>query len=354
MSTIVRKPQNKVKPWVVRYQVKGKQREKGFSTKQEARAFQTDNDHAIRYGTYVDPKLGNNNFGDAVEAYIRRRPIKPRSLESYWGVWRKHIKPVFGDWTLADVADDRDGVADFLTQTVSHLNINARRMCRSIITGVCDEAIQAKKLTGHNLAGIELAPGVSTAKYTEFVPATNAQVKILADAVGVAVYLMYDAGLRAEEALGVHREHFRVVRGVKILRVSQQASRDGHRFMELKKRNSTAQYRDVPCTDRLWDMVKDLPEGPVCPGNGRMYAQYETKRQAFQRAAKRAGLPATYTPHSLRHQYGSELLRAGVPAADVAGWLGHKSIDTLYKAYRSELDGAKADALAVLNRLRIA
>ena len=48
-------------------------------------------------------------------------------------------------------------------------------------------------------------------------------------------------------------------------------------------------------------------------------------RKAFAAILKDAGLPARFTPHSLRHTYASLMLTKGAPLAWVAAQLGHSS-----------------------------
>jgi integrase len=98
----------------------------------------------------------------------------------------------------------------------------------------------------------------------------------------------------------------------------------------------------------LWEMVKALPEGPLCSGNDRPYAVYETVRVGFQGAAKRAGIPARFRPHSLRHAFASALLSRGVPITDVARWMGHKDIRETYNTYSHFMPEAEDRAFAVL------
>ena len=46
-------------------------------------------------------KSGKQNFGEAAESFISRLPIVDNSKDHYRSVYRKHVKPVFGDMTLA-------------------------------------------------------------------------------------------------------------------------------------------------------------------------------------------------------------------------------------------------------------
>lgn len=71
--------------------------------------------------------------------------------------------------------------------------------------------------------------------------------------------------LRIEEALAVEKADFRD--NGTILRMYQQATRDGRETAPLKKRKR-GEYRDIPVPRWLWDMIRDLPDGPLMIGNG--------------------------------------------------------------------------------------
>jgi len=134
-----------------------------------------------------------------------------------------------------------------------------------------------------------------------------------------------------------------------ILRVYQQATRDGREAAPLKKRKR-GEYRDIPVPTWLWDIVKDLPDGPLMPGNGdRKYQLYGTVYDRFMNAAKAAGIPAGFTPHSLRHAFASAMLSKGVPITDVAHWLGHRDVRVTYRIYGHLVPSAAARAIAVLD-----
>jgi integrase len=358
--------------WTLRYSVGGRQREQSF---------RDDTDPAtgrVRYGTgkgkakdaqlklthdkraqgqvFADPKAGSVNFGTAAEAHIARLAVNDRTRQSYLSNYRTHVKPAVGALTVAQVAAARDVVADLVTVTMKDYGIGARRVARMIIVGTLDEAVAAGKITGHRLAGIELfddGPG----DRKDFVFPSHAQVAAVAGGTedeagrellgaGVAVWLMRGCGLRIEEALGVDKADFRS--GGRTLRVCGQASRDGRDKLPLKKRKK-GEYRDVPVPAWLWAIVKDLPGGPLCPGRGRRYQTYNAVWSRFRTAARAAGIPAGFTPHSLRHAFASALLGHGAPLGDVSQWLGHKDVNTTYATYRHMLPEAPVRAIAVLD-----
>jgi integrase len=310
--------------------------------------------------TFADHgRTARQNFGEAAEAYIARMAVGENSREHYLSAYRNHVKPVFGDKTLAQVARDRDGVLDLLTVTMKDLSDTLRQQARMIIVGTCDEAIKADKLAKHLLAGIQLETRGTAKSRTDFVFPTHAQVLTVADGgtnpdtkrfvqgAGICVWLMRGCGLRIEEALAVCKEDFKG--NGSYLRVSGQASRDGRKKVPLKHRKQ-GEFRDVPVPSWLWDMVKDMPDGPLMPGSGdRQFAIYVTVFRRFKLAASLAGIPDGFTPHSLRHAFASALLGKGVPLGDVSEWLGHKDVNTTYATYRHMMPDAPTRAVAALD-----
>ncbi len=354
--------------WTLRYWADGKQRERSFkdeirsgrtvygSGKKLAQDAQLKLTVDKRAGdkTFADySKAGKANFGEAAEAFISHLAVSDRSRDSYLSAYRTHVKPAYGDSTLARVADDRDGVLDLLTVRMKNLSISVRRNARMIITGTCDEAVKAGKIRQHRLDGIELADNGTKHDRTDFVFPAHVQVRFVADGdketlgAGICVWLMRGCGLRIEEALAVEKKDFR--EDGTILRVYQQATRDGRDTGPLKKRKR-GEYRDIPVPTWLWNMVKDMPDGPLMPGNGdRTYQLYGTVYERFINAAEKAGIPEGFTPHSLRHAFASAMLSKGVPITDVAHWLGHRDVRVTYRIYGHLVPSAAARAIAVLD-----
>lgn len=65
-------------------------------------------------------------------------------------------------------------------------------------------------------------------------------------------------------------------------------------------------------------------------------AGYHRLATQWENACKRAGVKATL--HSLRHTYGARLADAGVPPRDIASMLGHSSVATTERYWRTRLD----------------
>ena len=346
--------------WTLRYWAAGRQREQSFrddtddhgrvqygTGRRKARDAQLKIEHDKRAEgqTFIDPKSGREDFGKAVDIWISRLACSDGTRIVYVSVAGKWVKPAFACRTVAQVAGDRDRVADLLAVDMAHLSVARRKAARRLVTGVLGEAVTAGKITRHRAGGLKIGHNGNGHARKDFVFPAHAQIGQVAAVAGIAVWLMRGCGLRIEEALGVHKGDFLSPRK---LRVSGQASRDGHRKVALKHRKP-GEFRDVPVPGWLWDLVKDLPDGPLCPGNGRTYAVYASVHGTHQRAAMRAGIPAGFTPHSLRHAFASALLARGVPITDVARWLGHRDINITYAIYSHFMPDAEDRAIGVLD-----
>jgi hypothetical protein len=358
--------------WTLRYWVNGKQREKSFkdeirngrvnygSGRKLAQDFQLKLTVDKRSGDVTFAQHGRTakqNFGEAAESFISHLPIVDGSKDHYRSVYRKHVKPVFGDMTLAQVANDRDGVTYLLTVNMKHLSNTPRQQARHVIVGTVEEAVKAGKFSKHRLDGIDLA---DTGRYSlkSFVFPSYEQVRFVADGginpdtkrvvggAGLCVWLMRGCGLRIEEALAVCKEDF--TEDGTVLRVAWQASGDGKKREPLKHRKP-GEYRDVPVPSWLWEMVRDMPDGPLIPGNGKLFQRYGTIYFRFMRAAEVAGIADGFTPHSLRHAYASAMLARGVQITELAHFLGHRDINVTHQVYGHLLPSAAKRAVAALN-----
>ncbi len=302
-------------------------------------------------------KSGKQNFGEAAESFITRLAVSDASKYHYRSVYLKHVKPVFGDMTLAQVANNRDGVMDLLAVTMKHLSNTPRQQARYVIVGTLDEAVKAGKLSRHRLDGIELADYGRYSRKSFVFPAYE-QVKFVADGginpetkravsgAGLCVWLMRGCGLRIEEALAVCKEDF--IEDGTVLRVAWQASGDGKRREPLKHRKA-GEYRDVPVPSWLREMVRDMPDGPLIPGNGKLFQRYGTVYFRFMHAAEATGIPNGFTPHSLRHAFASAMLARGVQITELAHFLGHRDINVTHQVYGHLLPSAAKRAVAALD-----
>ncbi|MCF8474700.1 MAG: tyrosine recombinase XerC [Emcibacter sp.] len=140
----------------------------------------------------------------------------------------------------------------------------------------------------------------------------------IADRDIAVLSLLYGCGLRISEALNLNRRNIP----------------DGDMLKVIGKRNKE---RLVP----LLPVVKDAIETYIthCPHNlpmdGPLFIGMQGKRLnarviqlAMQRVRETMGLPASATPHALRHSFATHLLTAGGDLRTIQELLGHVSLST--------------------------
>jgi integrase len=375
--------------WTVRYVVNGAQREKSFADEMDAqrrvrfgtglgkaRDFQLELTRGKRAqgATYVDPKAGAALFGPACEAFILSGALDAsgETRASYLSNYRTAVRAPFGSRTLAQMATQAaaEEVAELLNAAMAGSSLSRRRVTRMIIVGTMDAAARAERIGRHKLAGIRLAEiakapapdddGEDDGGDGGFVFITDAQVAALAGGiaaaggtralhgVGIAAWLQRAMGLRIREALGVEKADFRTRRnGQRYLRLRAQASRDGRTRVPLKHRRE-GEGRNVAVPDMVWDMAQALPDGPLCPGPSTRYMQYNTAHGRFAAITAALGIDG-YATHSLRHQFASECLDAGMNVMDLSAALGHADPSVTLRTYVHAMPDAEERTRALMN-----
>jgi integrase len=314
MATII-KGKNPRKPYTVRYWTDGRQRERSFVTLKEARDFKAKAEHDTRASIFVDPKLGSVSFGEYAAQWIgTRKTVNTRRI--YEAVLRLHLVPVYGSQMLRQVANDREGVQ----RLISSLTVSQQRTAATLLAGVMNEAVKAGRIPSHRLHGLTVAHVNMRA---EIIHATYQQLETIAgalpDGYGLTVWLMRGCGLRIAEALAVTPP---CVRG-DILRISEQILDNGN-IAPLKHRKA-GDYRDIPLPAYVAEGMNDW--------QGFEKISRPTYNRAWRTAAAAAGLPTTFTPHTLRHTYASVALHQGIPITEVSRFLGHQSIEITHQVY---------------------
>jgi integrase len=316
MATLI-KGKNPKKPYTVRYWADGRQRERSFITLKEARDFKTKTEHDIRAQIFTDPKLGAVKFTDYAEQWIGSRTAES-TKRIYEQTLRLYLAPAVGTQTLRQVANDREA----MQQLVSGLTVSRQRTLVTLVTGVLNAAVKAGRISSHRLQG--LATGHVNLR-AEIIHATRGQLETIAgalpDGYGLTVWLMRGCGLRLGEALAVTAEC--VKDNGTVLRVHEQVLSSG--AVGPLKHRKPGDYRDIP-----------LPAYVVAKMDG--WKRFDeiirtTYNRSWRRAAKAAGLPDMFIPHTLRHTYASVALHQGIPITEVSRFLGHQSIEITHQVY---------------------
>ena len=132
------------------------------------------------------------------------------------------------------------------------------------------------------------------------------------------VTLLYGCGLRISEALGLTRADADLP---EVLRITGKGDKTRIVPVLPAARRAVAEYvRQCP-----FDLARDQPlfrgarGGPLNP---------RLIQRAMENARMQLGLPATATPHALRHSFATHLLSAGGDLRAIQELLGHASLST--------------------------
>jgi hypothetical protein len=364
--------------WTVRYSVNSRQREQSFTTRTEALTFQLtlSTGKQTQGAMFVDPRAGIVDFLPLCQTYIEG--IAKASAHSKATYRSNFANPavtrVLQGKSVLDVARMDAEVKILLNKTLGSYCAEYRGNIRRIITGTLEECVRRGIIPRHTLTGIELAPRIITAEQYEqqnkgMIPVSDDTVLMLAEGMtvtstdkngrqrtrvmpgaGIAPWLQRTMGLRIREALGVRKADFKTrPDGTRYLHLCWQASKNGQELEPLKHRKA-GDFRDIPVPDMIWDMVQEMPGGPLCPGpNDTTYLPYGTVANRYARILEYLRISGVH-PHSLRHQFASEALDANPrELANISQVLGHDSVETTLRVYIHASANAEQRIGAMMN-----
>lgn len=132
------------------------------------------------------------------------------------------------------------------------------------------------------------------------------------------VTLLYGCGLRISEALGLKQKNAPLG---ETLRIRGKGGRERLVPVLPVARKAVETYRDM-CP------FEPAPERPLFLGVRGKELNPRMVQKAMQNARMQLGLPATATPHALRHSFATHLLEAGGDLRTIQELLGHASLAT--------------------------
>ena len=318
-------------------------------------------------------------FADYVPRFLvdcAEAEAAPRTLEAYAGILANHIVPRIGRLKVAEVsrADVRGLLLALGQEPVSlkgqkgegregraGLSKNTIRQHRALLSAFFDSSIRDElrddnpahnvfRKTRTKAARMRTRPRVG-----EAVKAMTAaeRDRFLTAALAVAPEwftawaLMALAGLRRSEALGLRWESVRLAARQIVVReqihVGSARSGDARtvdlaepladHLRELRARLREAAFRRGESFDEAQRVCcPRLPDQLTRSQVGTIIAQ---PTRAMRRVLKRAGLPAHFTMHSLRHSFCSLLISSGVSPVYVQQQAGHADMSFTVRVYGS-------------------
>jgi integrase len=326
-----------------------------FPDKTTAERWLTTKEAEIINGDWLDPDAGRVHFGQYATAWIDERPgLRPKTIQLYRYLLRRHLDPRLGTRAMADIRDPlvRRWRKELLDAGVSEITVaKAYRLLKAIMNTAMDDGLIRRNPCRIKGAGTETSP--------ERPVLTVAQVYALADAIDPRyrpmILLAAFASLRWGELAALRRCDIDLAdRTIHVQRQLTETARDGLSFGPPK---SAAGLRTVPL---LSVIVPDLTShlatvGPVASalvftspeGTPLRYGNFH--RRAWQPALTDAGLTSVHF-HDLRHAGNHYTASAGANMRELMDRMGHStaraaivylhSTDPRQRALADEVDKA--------------
>ncbi len=136
--------------------------------------------------------------------------------------------------------------------------------------------------------------------------------------------ILFSTGLRIAECVALNREQIRIVPGIKDIELSITGKGSRIRTVYISERalSSLGKYLKTR-TDE--DKALFINMRPVKDEVSQRLTPRSIEKM-IKKYALRAGLPATTTPHVMRHSFATDLLSQGVDLRTIQEFLGHKNI----------------------------
>ena len=282
--------------------------------------------------------------------------VRPQTLEQYRNVVRLHIIPELGDKRVSNV---RPSDIELLlvkklngglgAKTVSHI--------QTVLFGILKRAVRDGIIHGNPAAGLTGELGLrKRAKTFGHIKALDTdQLKAFLAATRTRhphLYLMFfvmaSTGIRTGEAIAVGwgdvdfdgvEDKGELVYGITIQRNMLRSGRvDQTKSARIRRVDLDDDVRDALWTSYQEFLERNLLAGRTLgdwafpnPLGGHLY--HVTIGTQFKQILAMAGLPAHFSPHSLRHTFASVHIALGTNLTYLKEQLGHASIQMTYDIY---------------------
>lgn len=318
-------------------------------------------------------KANADTFGAFLDVWIesKKLSVAESSLKTYKETVEVHIRPALGKKML--VAVTSDDIQRFYGKLHDDgLRVSFIRNIHTVLGMVFKLAVKRKKIMGSPMAGVEIPKAWGRAEEEEGGAAamTTEQVaKFLKAAEGERFEnlfrLAFRVGFRPGELLGLKWADFDAQ--ARTLRVNQSIVWRKAGDWYLKKPKTKKSKRTLPLTPAMVEVLKRqrtaqlearMRAGKLWRDHGFVFADAlgEPYPQWIllhdcKRILRRAKLPETFNPYTIRHTMITLLLASGTNPKAVSERAGHARITVTLDAYAHVLPGMQEEISEQLDRL---
>lgn len=298
-----------------------------FATKTDAEVWLTLKEAEIRNGDWINPDNGKVTLAEYGRTWISERPgLRPKTVELYSYLLRKHLTPALGSVPIADIQPGhiRRWRKHLLDHEVSAVTVaKAYRLLKSILTTAADDGVIRRNPCRIKGGGSETAP--------ERVSLTVPQVFALSEAIDpryrALVLLATFTSLRWGELCALRRSDIDM--DAKAVRVERSLTELESGALAFGPPKTAAGRRTVEFPGLItpvlrWHLSCFTPEddeGLVFTGAaGVALRRSNFRRRVWIPALAKAQLPAVHF-HDLRHTGNNLSAHAGANLRELmAGW----------------------------------
>jgi integrase len=324
-----------------------------FARKAEAQRYLTLVESQIARGEWTDPERAKVTLGDYAERWIAERPgLRPRTVELYRWLLRRHISPWLGGVPLGKIDTPlvREWRAKLLAEGVSQtMAAKSYRLLRSVLM----TAVNEDRIIPRNPCQVR---GADKEQPQERGVLSAAEVVALADAVPARyramILLTTFASLRFGEVTALERSDVDLEAGtVRVRRAFVEVRGKG---LVAGPPKSRAGLRTVGIPRVVVDVMREhLAEhsgsGPLVftgPTGAPIRRGNFNKLVRWRETVEQLGLDGVRF-HDLRHSGNTLAARSGVSTRDLMARMGHDSMEAaiIYQHATTEADARIAAAL---------
>ncbi|MGQ5226304.1 tyrosine-type recombinase/integrase [Streptomyces sp. yara] len=329
-----------------------------FRTKRDADDWLADRQSELRQGDWRDPDAGKVPFGAYAAAWVRERPLAPRTAELYASLLRLHLAPTFGTMAVADItpAAVRTWRRARLDAGIGPSTVaKAYALLRTIMgTAVEDDLIRRNPCQIKNGGNV-----VTPERPTATIPEVFAIAEKIQPRYKALVLLAAFCGLRWGELVALHRSDIDVEHGMIRVRGAVSELANGQRVYKAPK--SAAGKRLVAVPPSILPFVKShmtvYAEGGA---GGRVFvgAKKATPRRnhfnrLWHKACADAGVEGLRF-HDLRHTGNTLASRTNASTKELMARLGHSTARAALIYQHADFDREREIAGAVDGMIRAA